>query len=98
MAMINVALLCTSVSPAVRPTMSSVVSMLEGSAHVQDISNDEIKVKEQRKQYEFYNEKNTSDDQIPILSTDGPWTASSTSDADLYPINMNSQYWEHTDQ
>eukprot|EP00258_Populus_trichocarpa_P036057 XP_024452076.1 probable LRR receptor-like serine/threonine-protein kinase At1g07650 [Populus trichocarpa] len=35
--MINVALLCSSVSAAVRPAMSSVVSMLEGNAVVQDI-------------------------------------------------------------
>ncbi|KAB5521333.1 hypothetical protein DKX38_025652 [Salix brachista] len=34
--MINVALLCSDVSSAVRPTMSSVVSMLEGKAAVQD--------------------------------------------------------------
>jgi hypothetical protein len=32
-----VALLCSSVSAAVRPAMSSVVSMLEGNAVVQDI-------------------------------------------------------------
>ncbi|KAJ9671358.1 hypothetical protein PVL29_025179 [Vitis rotundifolia] len=104
MAMINVAFLCTSVSPAVRPTMSSVVSMLEGRAPVQEISSglsissDEIKLKEQREQYELYLEKNTSEGQIPSLSTDGPWTASSTSDADLYPITMNSQYWENREQ
>ncbi|KAJ0046485.1 hypothetical protein Pint_04826 [Pistacia integerrima] len=36
MVMINVALLCTDVSPTVRPTMSSVVSMLEGRAAVPD--------------------------------------------------------------
>ncbi|XP_037496736.1 probable LRR receptor-like serine/threonine-protein kinase At1g53420 [Jatropha curcas] len=33
---IRVALLCTNVSPAVRPAMSSVVSILEGKASVQD--------------------------------------------------------------
>lgn len=104
MAVINVALLCTSISPAVRPTMSSVVSMLEGRAHVQDISsslsisNDGVKLKELRKQYEVYHEKNMSEGQIPSMSTDGPWTASSTSDADLYPITMDSQYWEKRDQ
>ena len=103
-AVINVALLCTSISPAVRPTMSSVVSILEGRVHVQDISsslsisNDDLKLKELRKQSEIYHEKNTSEGQIPSMSTDGPWTASSTSDADLYPITMNSQYWEKRDQ
>eukprot|EP00261_Vitis_vinifera_P031676 XP_019072919.1 PREDICTED: probable leucine-rich repeat receptor-like serine/threonine-protein kinase At3g14840 isoform X1 [Vitis vinifera] len=104
MAMINVALLCTSFSPVARPTMSSVVSILEGRAHVQEISSglsissDEIKLKELRQQYDLYHAKNTSEGQIPCLSTDGPWTASSTSGADLYPITMNSQYWENRDQ
>lgn len=104
MAMINVALLCTSFSPVARPTMSSVVSILEGRAHVQEISSglsissDEIKLKELRQQYDLYHAKNTSEGQIPSLSTDGPWTASSTSGADLYPITMNSQYWENRDQ
>ncbi|XP_027356602.1 probable leucine-rich repeat receptor-like serine/threonine-protein kinase At3g14840 isoform X2 [Abrus precatorius] len=36
--MINVALLCTKVSPTLRPTMSSVVSMLEGRTVVQVVS------------------------------------------------------------
>ena len=100
MAMINVALLCTSFSPVVRPTMS----ILEGRAHVEEISSglsmssDEIKLKELRQQYELYHASNTSEGQIPSLSTDGPWTASSTSGADLYPITMNSQYWENRDQ
>lgn len=103
-AMINVALLCTSFSPVVRPTMSSVVSILEGRAHVQEISSglsissDEIKLKELRQQYDLYHAKNTSEGQIPCLSTDGPWTTSSTSDADLYPITVNSQYRENRDQ
>jgi hypothetical protein len=49
MVTINVALLCTNVSPTVRPTMSAVVSMLEGRALVPElvpgpsISNDEMK-------------------------------------------------------
>ncbi|XP_059442078.1 probable leucine-rich repeat receptor-like serine/threonine-protein kinase At3g14840, partial [Corylus avellana] len=50
MVTINVALLCTNVSPTVRPTMSAVVSMLEGRAVVPElvpnpsVSNDEMKV------------------------------------------------------
>ncbi|KAL6312573.1 hypothetical protein AAG906_005969 [Vitis piasezkii] len=35
--MINIALPCTNVSPAVRPAMPSVVNMLEGRIAVQDI-------------------------------------------------------------
>jgi hypothetical protein len=51
MVMINVGLLCTNASAAVRPTMSSVVSMLEGRAVVPElapdpsVSNDEMKAK-----------------------------------------------------
>ncbi|XP_034696278.1 probable LRR receptor-like serine/threonine-protein kinase At1g53430 isoform X2 [Vitis riparia] len=37
MVMINIALLCTNVSPAVRPAMPSVVNMLEGRIAVPDI-------------------------------------------------------------
>lgn len=35
MRMLNIALLCTNPSPTLRPTMSSVVSMLEGNIPVQ---------------------------------------------------------------
>ncbi|XP_038896466.1 probable leucine-rich repeat receptor-like serine/threonine-protein kinase At3g14840 isoform X2 [Benincasa hispida] len=38
MAMINIALLCTNVSPSARPTMTCVVSMLEGKAAVEELS------------------------------------------------------------
>ncbi|KAK6238429.1 hypothetical protein QUC31_003898 [Theobroma cacao] len=40
MVMLNVALLCTNASPTLRPTMSQVVSMLEGRTAVQDILSD----------------------------------------------------------
>ncbi|XWS44494.1 hypothetical protein CRYUN_Cryun15aG0050300 [Craigia yunnanensis] len=38
--MLNVALLCTNASPTLRPTMSQVVSMLEGLTAVQDLLSD----------------------------------------------------------
>lgn len=40
MVMLNVALLCTNASPTLRPTMSQVVSMLEGRTAVQDLLSD----------------------------------------------------------
>lgn len=40
MVMLNVALLCTNASPTLRPTMSQVVSMLEGKTVVQDLLSD----------------------------------------------------------
>ncbi|TKY66378.1 leucine-rich repeat receptor serine/threonine-protein kinase [Spatholobus suberectus] len=49
MVMINVALLCTKVSPALRPTMSSVVSMLEGRTHVQEVMSDRREVLDDKK-------------------------------------------------
>lgn len=38
--MLNVALLCTNASPTLRPTMSQVMSMLEGQTEVQDLLSD----------------------------------------------------------
>ncbi|XP_062153041.1 probable LRR receptor-like serine/threonine-protein kinase At1g07650 isoform X2 [Alnus glutinosa] len=40
MVMLNVALMCTNASPTLRPTMSQVVSMLEGQTDVQDLLSD----------------------------------------------------------
>ncbi|KAF8409129.1 hypothetical protein HHK36_005202 [Tetracentron sinense] len=42
MGMINVALICTNATPTLRPTMSVVVSMLEGKAVVQELVSDPI--------------------------------------------------------
>lgn len=40
MVMLNVALLCTNASPTLRPTMSQVVSMIEGWTDIQDLLSD----------------------------------------------------------
>lgn len=40
MKMINIAFLCTNVSPSARPTMSSVVGMLEGKVAVEELVSD----------------------------------------------------------
>ncbi|KAK2988808.1 hypothetical protein RJ640_018140 [Escallonia rubra] len=104
MTMINVALLCTNVSSAVRPSMSSVVSMLEGKAVVQEFvldtsgSSDMMKPQEiQMYQHQHSHGSSKGDSQIQSKPTDGPWAASSTSASDLYPINLDSQYWENRD-
>lgn len=47
--MINVALLCTKVSPSLRPTMSSVVSMLEGRTPIQEMMSDTKEVLDDKK-------------------------------------------------
>ncbi|KAJ4726502.1 putative Kinase [Melia azedarach] len=104
MVMINVALLCSDVSPTVRPSMSSVVSMLEGRAEVEDfipdssVSNiDETKSEAMRRYYQSTIEQSVSGNQTQSMSIDGPFTGSSTSAADLYPVTLNSDYWKNRD-
>ncbi|KAK2986541.1 hypothetical protein RJ640_004291 [Escallonia rubra] len=105
MAMINVALLCTNISPAVRPAMSSVVSMLEGKAVVPEfvseastVSSDNITRRQEMKPQHNHSHVTTTsmgDSQIHSMSIDGPFTASSTSTGDLYPVEVNTEYWEN---
>ncbi|KAJ7981877.1 LRR receptor-like kinase [Quillaja saponaria] len=104
MVMINVALLCANASQALRPTMSSVVSMLEGNSAVREVVldtselMDEKKLESMRKYYlqkvENDNDENENENETRSLTIDGPWTGSSTSAPDLYPINLDSDYWE----
>ncbi|MCI28457.1 LRR receptor-like kinase [Trifolium medium] len=74
--MINVALLCTNVTSNLRPSMSSVVSMLEGKTVVPEFVPDSSEVMDEKKM------------------EDGPWTSTSSSGVDLYPIHSDSSYWE----
>ncbi|KAA8524030.1 hypothetical protein F0562_010539 [Nyssa sinensis] len=98
MMMINVALLCTDVSLAVRPAMSLVVSMLEGRAVIQELiantsfSSDKMKLEEMKNPYQHSPEASMSDSLIQSMAIEGPWTGSSTSATDLYPVNLNSDY------
>uniref|UniRef100_A0A5B7BQE0 non-specific serine/threonine protein kinase n=1 Tax=Davidia involucrata TaxID=16924 RepID=A0A5B7BQE0_DAVIN len=104
MVTIDVSLLCTNATAAVRPTMSSVVSMLEGrSAVVQElisdpsVTRDEIELKDMKNQYQYNPETDTSDSQIQRMLTDRPWTASSSSATDLYPFTSYSENMEKRD-
>ncbi|KAK7389373.1 hypothetical protein VNO78_24339 [Psophocarpus tetragonolobus] len=70
--MIKVALLCTSVTATLRPTMSSVVSMLEGKTIVQEVLLETSEVLDEKKlekmrQY-YYNELNISQEE-PLISS-----------------------------
>jgi len=102
MVMINVALLCTNVTSNLRPSMSSVVSMLEGNTVVPEFVSDSSEVMDEKKleamrQYYYQIEDNKiskSQTQSQSLLTDEPWTASSSSAADLYPVGLDSSYWE----
>ncbi|XVF79031.1 hypothetical protein PTKIN_Ptkin14bG0186900 [Pterospermum kingtungense] len=91
MVMIDVALLCTNPTAKVRPSMSSVVSMLEGRAAVQEFiteessSRIELTAEAMTKWYQQIEEN--EDSQTKSMLADEPWTTSSTSAADLYPVN-----------
>ncbi|KAG7953445.1 hypothetical protein I3843_12G110500 [Carya illinoinensis] len=100
MRVINVALLCANVSAAVRPTMSSVASMLEGGAVIPELGpnlsiiDDEMKVKALWEHFQDKKESSRGNSQTQSVLTDDPFTGSSTSAVDLYPISMDSSYWE----
>jgi len=106
MIMINVALLCTHVSPMHRPTMSSVVSMLEGRSVVQEVMQDTSQVFEGKKlemiqqyyqeleiiqQYCQQSEKvYTPETQEETILTNA--TSEFMSNADLHSISIDSPY------
>lgn len=97
MLLINVALRCTNVSPAVRPTMSSVVRMLEGKVVLQNLMVDsDVTIAEmQRKAMLAHFQLEMSRSQDQGMSMDGPSTSSSKSAIDLYPVNLDSEYWKN---
>jgi hypothetical protein len=100
--MINVALLCTNVTSNLRPSMSSVVSMLEGKTVVPEFVPDSSEVMDEKKmevmrQYYYQIDENDiskPQTQSQSLLSDGPWTATSSSGVDLYPIHNDSSLWE----
>ncbi|KAF5949283.1 hypothetical protein HYC85_011276 [Camellia sinensis] len=92
--MINIALLCTNVTPTIRPTMSSVVSMLEGRVVIEESVSDstvfshKMTPKGMMADLERSHETDTNDSLVEM-----PLTASSTSNTDPYPLNSSSDYW-----
>ncbi|XP_019193820.1 PREDICTED: probable leucine-rich repeat receptor-like serine/threonine-protein kinase At3g14840 [Ipomoea nil] len=89
---INIAFLCTNVVSASRPTMSAVVSMLDSRSSLEEFEfstdvtpGNIMKSKEEDKLIDVPDRSETMD---------VPWTASSTSTSDLYPIVADSSYWE----
>ncbi|KAL5716564.1 hypothetical protein ACHQM5_018234 [Ranunculus cassubicifolius] len=79
MVLLNVSLLCTNASPTLRPTMSQVVSMLEGRTPIQDLLSDpgfstiDSRVRVIRNHF-WQNQSQTHS-----MSTDGPYTDSTVS-------------------
>ncbi|KAF8028849.1 hypothetical protein BT93_E1499 [Corymbia citriodora subsp. variegata] len=102
LATINVALLCTNATPALRPLMSSVVSMLEGKVVVPVLDAEgaimtEETIEAMRKHFKGDEDQAVGENITKSTLTDGPWTgtASSTSANDLYPINLDTNYWQN---
>nr|AMM42926.1 LRR-RLK [Vernicia montana] len=92
--MIKVALLCTNASPTLRPTMSAVVSMLEGQTTVEEVFSDpsiyidDLRFKSLKHHYQHMQDRNPG---APKLSSDNTCTGSSSASAhDLYPLNAES--------
>jgi len=102
MVMINVALLCTNVTSNLRPSMSSVVSMLDGRTVVSEFVSDSNEVMDEKKlevmrQHCYEMEANRiseSQTQSQSFLSDCQCTASSASN--IYPIQSDSSYWEET--
>ncbi|XP_047169232.1 probable leucine-rich repeat receptor-like serine/threonine-protein kinase At3g14840 [Vigna umbellata] len=101
MMMIKVGLLCTNATANLRPTMSSVLSMLEGKTVIPEFVSDSSEVMDEKKQEamrQYYSQMEENEinetHRYDSSSKDGPWTASSSSAADLYPVHTDSSYWE----
>ncbi|GLT52539.1 hypothetical protein SLA2020_258740 [Shorea laevis] len=77
--MIKVALLCTNPSPALRPVMSSVVSMLEGKTHVPELIMDPTTFSDGSRLSALRNQFN----QIHLQSTSGSCSLIQSSDANV---------------
>ena len=73
--------------------MSPVVSMLEGKTVVQELVSEPSEVLDEKKlettRQNYYQDHS--------ISMEGPWTASSTSATDLYPLHLDSSYLEKRD-
>ncbi|KAL1118626.1 hypothetical protein V6Z11_D01G048800 [Gossypium hirsutum] len=96
MVMIDVALLCTNPTTAARPSMSMVVSMLEGKALVADILTESSIYASKFDAKRLYGRAEGNDaennSQTKSILGDGQWTLSS----DLYPASSISSYMQNT--
>ncbi|GJS20613.1 probable leucine-rich repeat receptor-like serine/threonine-protein kinase [Tanacetum coccineum] len=96
MVVINLALLCTTTSPTDRPTMSSVVGMLEGRIVPQSfVVNKSMSMTKRDREKMMKQLESTNDSQIEEMSI--PYTDSSMSAVDLYPADRFSEYLQKRD-
>ncbi|KAJ6830411.1 putative LRR receptor-like serine/threonine-protein kinase isoform X1 [Iris pallida] len=78
MQMLNLALACTNPSPSLRPTMTSVVSILEGRMPMQIPSAKPAQTEGEKLRFKAF-ENLCHDSSVQSTSTDGPWMDSSAS-------------------
>ncbi|KAK2642591.1 hypothetical protein Ddye_024354 [Dipteronia dyeriana] len=97
--MIRVALLCSNADPALRPTMSEVVSMLESQTIVQEVASDpgiygdDLQIKQLKGNYQQLHDHSSSGSSVPNFSSERTGNGSSTTSAhDLYTVNSESIY------
>ncbi|CAI9773246.1 unnamed protein product [Fraxinus pennsylvanica] len=94
--MIKVALLCTNLSPALRPPMSTVCGMLEGHINVEEfkidpsIYEDELKLQSLKEKFEDLKPNSRETQTLSHPSDAREIGSSSTSSRDLYPVNRKS--------
>nr|GEV89390.1 probable leucine-rich repeat receptor-like serine/threonine-protein kinase At3g14840 [Tanacetum cinerariifolium] len=96
MVVINLALLCTTTSPTDRPTMSSVVGMLEGRIVPQSfVSEQSMSMTQMDREKMMKQLESTTESQIKEMSI--PSTDSFKSAVDLYPVDHFSEYLQKID-
>ena len=96
--MIKVALLCTNPSPALRPNMSAVVSMLKGQTAVHELGMDpsiygdvlSIRALKDQSGQILQQPMSSNEAESLIQSSDAKWAGSSSiSTRDLFSTNLN---------
>ncbi|KAM0063239.1 putative protein kinase RLK-Pelle-DLSV family [Helianthus debilis subsp. tardiflorus] len=92
---INIALACTAISPNDRPAMSSVVSMLEGRMVPQEFVVGQSASMTKMGPKKMKQSENTSEIQTEEMSF--PYTDSSVSAIDLYPVDRFDEYMQKRD-
>ncbi|XP_015875666.3 probable LRR receptor-like serine/threonine-protein kinase RFK1 isoform X2 [Ziziphus jujuba] len=90
---VKIALLCTNASASLRPTMSEVVSMLEGRMTVPDVVpepssyGEDLRFKAMRDLHRERQSHSSSGSQIQISTTVHTFSSTSTSGVDIYETN-----------
>ncbi|XP_068640963.1 probable leucine-rich repeat receptor-like serine/threonine-protein kinase At3g14840 [Aristolochia californica] len=98
MAMIKVGLLCTNATWRLRPSMTAVVSMLQGQSATEiptskvNLPGDDLEAESTSKRYGDSGNKSPSQSDT-LITNSMVLSESSTSAMDLYPLKVDSEYW-----